>query len=206
MILPPSITRNNELVALQRGKVLWKQRLSADSYTPPLVAGRRVFVQSADRSFSAWDGQTGKRLWAQQRTAENLVLKRPGVLIAVDDTLVAGIGGRLAGLHPGNGAPRWEVPIAAPRGTNDVERLVDLTGPASRIGDSVCARAYFASVGCVGCGARGAAVDQAGGRRGGYRRRPGRDLRRRVQWQHQRLAPQRWRAQPGVRTASSTAT
>ena len=143
------VTANNELVAMQGGKVLWKQRLTAQSYTAPLVAGRRVFVQAADRSTSAWDGQSGRRLWAQQRTAENLVLKSSGVLIAVGDTLVTGVGGRLVGINPANGTSRWESPIAAPRGTNDVERLVDLTGSVSRVGDTVCARAYYASVGCV---------------------------------------------------------
>ena len=143
------VTTNGEVVALQGGKLLWKQRLTAQSYTPPLVAGRRVFVQAADRTTSAWDGQSGRRLWSQQRPAENLVLKKPGVLMAAGDTLVVGIGGRLVGMSPANGSSRWESPIAAPRGTNDVERLVDLTGTVSRIGDNVCARAYFASVGCV---------------------------------------------------------
>ncbi|MES2529985.1 MAG: PQQ-binding-like beta-propeller repeat protein, partial [Pseudomonadota bacterium] len=143
------VTAGNELVTLQSGKVLWRQRLAAQAYTAPLVAGRRVFVQTADRTMTAWDGQTGRRLWSQPRTAENLVLKRPGVLLAVGDTLVTGVGGRLAGLNPANGSSRWEAPIAAPRGTNDVERLVDLTGPATRLGDNVCARAYYASVGCV---------------------------------------------------------
>ena len=143
------VTRDNELVALQAGKVLWKQRLPAQAFTAPLVAGRRVFVQSADRTMTAWDGQTGRRLWAQQRTAENLVLRKPGVLVAVGDTLVTGVGGRLVGINPANGSSRWESPIAAPRGTNDVERLVDLTGSVSRVGDTVCARAYYASVGCV---------------------------------------------------------
>ena len=143
------VTRDNELVALEGGKVLWKQRLAAQAYTAPLVAGRRIFVQTGDRTISAWDGQTGRRLWAQPRTAENLVLKRPGVMLAVGDTLVTGIGGRLVGLNPANGTSRWESPIAAPRGTNDVERLVDLTGPASRVGDTLCARAYYANVGCI---------------------------------------------------------
>ena len=143
------VTANSELVALEAGKVLWKERLTAQAYTPPLVAGRRIFVQAADRTTSAWDGQSGRRLWSQQRTAENLVLKKPGVLLAVGDTLIAGVGGRLVGINPANGQSRWESPIAAPRGTNDVERLVDLTGSVSRQGEVVCARAYFASVGCV---------------------------------------------------------
>jgi len=143
------VTTNNELVAIEGGKVLWKQKLAAQAFTAPLVAGRRVFVQTADRSISAWDGQSGRRLWLQQRPSENLVLRKSGVLIAVGDTLIAGIGGRLVGINPANGTSRWESPIAAPRGTNDVERLVDLTGSVSRFGDSVCARAYYASVGCV---------------------------------------------------------
>jgi outer membrane protein assembly factor BamB len=96
-------------------------------------------------------------LWVQQRNAENLVLKRPGVMLAVGNTLVAGIGGRLVGIDPDSGTTRWEAPIAAPRGTNDVERLVDLTGSVSRLGDSVCARAYSAAVGCVDVG-RGALI------------------------------------------------
>jgi outer membrane protein assembly factor BamB len=143
------VTNENNLVALQSGKVLWKQKLSAETYTPPLVAGRRIFVQTADRTTTAWDGQSGRRLWTQTRTADTLVLKRPGVMLAVGDTLIAGVGGRLVGMNPANGASRWESPIAAPRGTNDVERLVDLTGSVSRAGNSVCARAYFATIGCV---------------------------------------------------------
>ncbi len=143
------VSTKNELVALQGGKELWRQKLTAEAYTAPLVAGRRVFVQAADRTLSAYDGQSGRRLWTQTRTPEALVLRKSGVLTAVGDTLVSGIGGRLVGTNPANGASRWEAPIAAPRGTNDVERLVDLTGTVSRVGDTVCARAYYASVGCV---------------------------------------------------------
>lgn len=144
------VTRSNEVVALQGGKVLWKERLQAETFTAPLVAGRRVFVQLADRSTVAFDGQSGRRLWLQERSAgESLVLRRPGVLQPVGDTLLAGAGARLIGMNPGNGASRFEVPVASPRGTNDVERLVDLTGPVSRDGSSVCARAYYAAVGCV---------------------------------------------------------
>ena len=39
--------------------------------------------------------------------------------------------------------------MAAPRGTNEVERLADLVGPPHRIIDSVCARSFQAAVACV---------------------------------------------------------
>lgn len=143
------VTRANELVTLQDGKVLWRQKLPAQSFTPPLVAGQRVFVLMADRSVMGLDGATGRVLWTQQRPAEPLVLRQAGVLLAVNDTLVAGLSGRLVGLNPTSGALRWDAPIATPRGTNDLERLVDIVAPVSRAGDSVCARAFLAQVGCV---------------------------------------------------------
>jgi len=55
------ITRTNEVVAIEAGKVIWRHRLSAMSYTAPLVAGGRVFVLTADRSVTALDGATGQK-------------------------------------------------------------------------------------------------------------------------------------------------
>ncbi len=143
------VTRANDLVTLDGGRELWRQKVPAQVYTAPLVAGGRVFVLAADRSVSAFDVQTGRKLWNQQRPGESLVLRQSGVLLAVGDTLVAGLGGKLGGLNPLNGSSRWEAPIASPRGTNDIERLVDLVGHVSREGEVVCARAFQAAVGCV---------------------------------------------------------
>jgi outer membrane assembly lipoprotein YfgL len=143
------------VVAFSGGKQLWREKLAAQSYTAPFVAGGRVFVLAADRSVTAMDGQTGRKLWTQQRPGEPLVLRQAGVILAVGDTLVVGQGGRLAGLNPTSGSVRWEAPIATPRGINDVERLVDLVGRVSRVGEVVCARAFQAAVGCVDT-ARGA--------------------------------------------------
>lgn len=143
------VTRDNHLVVLAAGRELWRQRLAGQSFTAPLVAGGRVFVLGADRSVQAYDGQSGRRLWTQQRTGEALVLRQAGVLLAVRDTLVAGLANKLVGLNPLTGSVRWEQAVANPRGTNDMERLVDLVGPASRDGDVVCVRAFQAAVGCV---------------------------------------------------------
>ena len=143
------VTQNNELVAIVEGREVWREKLSAQAYTAPFVAGGRVFLLTADRAIHAFDGNNGRKLWTQQRATEPLVLRQAGVLLAVGDTLVAGLAGRLTGLNPSNGSLRWEVPIASPRGINDVERLVDLVGPVSRLNDVLCVRAFQASVGCV---------------------------------------------------------
>lgn len=143
------VTSGNELVVVQDGRELWRQRLSAQAFTAPLVAGERVFVQTADRSVLAFDGASGQRLWQLQRNADPLVLRQAGVLTALGDTLLVGHGGRLSALQPLNGQLRWEVVIGSSRGTNEVERLVDLVAGISRQGHTVCARSFQTAVACV---------------------------------------------------------
>jgi len=144
-----SVLRNNELMAIESGKVVWRQMLPALSYTPPLVAGARVFVLTGDRAVSAFDGATGQKLWTQQRPNDPLLLRQAGLLMPLGDNLLVGWGGRLASLNPLTGAVRWETLVGSTRGTNEVERLVDLVAGASRLGNTVCVRAFQAAVACV---------------------------------------------------------
>jgi outer membrane protein assembly factor BamB len=114
-----------------------------------LVAGERVFVLGADRSLAAYDAKTGRKLWLTQRPGEPLVLRQAGVLTAVGNTLVVGSAGHLLGVDPLNGNVLWDAAVATPRGTNDIERLVDLVGGFARSADLVCVRAFQSAVSCV---------------------------------------------------------
>lgn len=143
------VTRDNEVVVLERGEVRWRKRVAARVVTPPLVAGERVFVMSVDRVVHAFDALDGRRLWTLQRPGEALTLAQPGVLAAFRNTLLVGQGPRLLGVDPLRGTVQWDVPMANPRGTNEVERLADLVGPLQRSGDRVCARSFQAAVGCA---------------------------------------------------------
>ena len=144
------VTQDNQLVALDGARQIWRQRLSTQSYTAPLVAGERVFVLGADRSLFAFDGASGAPLWHTEPPAgDPLVLLQSGVLLPMGNTLVAGLAGRLTGVDPDQGAVQWEAPIAIARGTNDVERLVDLVGGVVRADDTLCARAFQTAVGCA---------------------------------------------------------
>ena len=143
------VTRDNELVTFDAGRVVWRERLASRVASPPLVAGERVFAMGVDRAVHAFDAADGRRLWSLQRPGDALTLSQPGVVAAFKNTLLVGQGPRLAGVDPDTGTLRWEVAVAAPRGTNEVERLADLLGPAGRAGDVVCARAFQAAVGCV---------------------------------------------------------
>ena len=143
------VTRSNEVITLEQGRVVWTSRLPGRVLTAPLVAGERVFVMGVDRVVHAFDALDGKKLWALQRPGDALTLGQGGVVAAFRDTLVVGQGPRMTGVDPNRGTVRWEAAVANPRGTNEVERLADLVGPAARVGNSLCARAFQATVGCV---------------------------------------------------------
>lgn len=147
------VTEANELITFDNGREVWRQKLTTSSFTAPLVANGKVFVLGSDRSVSAFEATNtakfGSRLWTQKRSTDALTLRQAGVLLMAGDTLVASSSGRLIGMNPLDGSIRWETPIAVARGTNDIERLVDLVGAVSSASDVVCARAYRVSVGCV---------------------------------------------------------
>lgn len=143
------VTNLNELIAFNNGSEIWRHKLGNSSNTAPLVANGKVFVLGADRAISAFDLADGKKLWSQKKSAEALTLRQAGVLLMVFDTLVASASGRLVGINTLDGSVRWSTPIATARGTNEIERLVDLVGRVSVNGEVVCARAYRVSVGCI---------------------------------------------------------
>ena len=143
------VTRDGDLVTLDGGKIVWRQHLGSAVVTAPFVAGERVFVLGVDRSVQAFDALDGKKLWVYARAGDALTLSQAGVLTAWQDTLLFGLGARLTALDPIKGTVRWEVPVAAPRGTNEVERLADLVGPAARVGSVYCIRAFQNGIGCV---------------------------------------------------------
>lgn len=143
------VNRDNELVVLDAGRVAWKKALPTPVVAAPLVAGERVFALTLDRQVLAFDALDGRKIWELKRPGEPLTLAKAGVLLAYKNTLIVGQGPRLAGVDPLNGQLRWEASVASPRGTNEVERLADLVGPAVRQGELICARAFQSSVGCV---------------------------------------------------------
>lgn len=144
------VTADNELVVLEGAQVKWRERLPGRAITAPLVAGERVFVQLLDRSVRAYDALDARWIWQFQRPGgEPLALNQQGVLTAFRDTLVVGVGSRLVGLDPARGTVRFEASLGVPRGSNEVERLADLIGPAVRAEDDLCVRAFQLSAGCI---------------------------------------------------------
>lgn len=143
------VTRGNEVVTFDSGREVWRKRVPSAVVTPPFVAGERVFVMGVDRAVHAFDALDGRRLWVYSKPGDALTLAQASVVSSFRNNLLVAQGQRLTALDPLRGTVQWEVPLASPRGSNEVERLADLIGPAVRVGDRVCARAFQSAVGCA---------------------------------------------------------
>lgn len=139
----------NRLNVFAQGKLLWSTGLPARSYTPPLIAGGRVFVLLSDRRVAAFDQESGAELWLRRYGDSSLVLANPGLLTAVGNTLAVGLGEQFAAVNPDDGALLWATPLIRPRGAEDIERLADWVDGAVFAGTRVCGQAFQNAIGCV---------------------------------------------------------
>lgn len=144
-------TREGNLVALdEQGRTKWTAAIGAEVVTPPAVADGTVLLRTSDNRVLAFDAESGKRRWNFQRQNPPLVLRHSGGIAMLPGVGFVGMpGGRVVALALANGAPRWDVPLAQPKGTTELERIADVVGTPLVIGTEVCAVAYQGRIGCV---------------------------------------------------------
>jgi outer membrane protein assembly factor BamB len=135
------------------GKPLWKAQASTEVLSPPALGGGVVVIRSMDNRIAAYDLESGIRRWFVQRTAPALALRAsPGILMNDGIAYVALPAGRLLALAALTGAPRWDAPIAEPRGATELERVADVSGMPVLMGRDICAAAYQGRLACVDAG------------------------------------------------------
>jgi len=157
------ITDRAELVLIESdGKIARRIALGGVTNEIPALVGGTAVVRFSDNRIAGFDIGTGTRRWVLQRTLPPLVLfaqsgmlvapQSPeefnGALVGPSDVLVNLPGGRFVWLDASTGGVRWESQVVTPRGSNEVERIVDLLGAPSSEGTDVCVAAYQTVVSC----------------------------------------------------------
>jgi outer membrane protein assembly factor BamB len=144
-------TEEGEVVALDAkdGKVRWRARVSSEVLAAPTLGGGLVLVRSIDSRIFAFGEDDGKRRWVYQRAAPSLMIRAPAGITLDGDTAYAGFsGGKLVAIALSNGGVRWEVTVALPKGSTELERVVDVVGDPAVQGREVCVAAYQGRVAC----------------------------------------------------------
>ena len=144
-------TPKGEVLAFdaQTGRERWKTRVSSEVLSAPAVMDSLVVVRSGDSRIFGFEAADGKRRWVYQRSTPTLSLRsNVGVLLTQNVTLAGFPGGKLVAVANNNGAAVWEVAVALPKGSTELERVADVTSSPVMSGSTVCAVAFQGRVAC----------------------------------------------------------
>ena len=114
-------------LSAEDGSIEWRKTVSSEVLSAPQKARNTVVVRTGDGKIFGLHGDNGRRLWIYDRTVPSLTLRGTSAPLIEGDLVVAGFdGGRMAALEVRTGKLIWEAPVANARGSNDMERMVDI--------------------------------------------------------------------------------
>lgn len=138
------------------GKMLWKSKVSSQVLSAPKVDYGVVVVRCGDSRIYGLNAADGSRKWVYERATPALSLRSSAGVALDGGAAYAGFaGGKLIALRVEDGKVIWEVSVAQPKGTTEIERIADITSMPVVDGSLVYAVAYQGKI---------AAVDRATGR------------------------------------------
>ena len=145
-------TSEGEVLAFDSadGKAKWQARASSEVLAAPAVGQGLVIVRSGDSRVFAFEQADGKRRWVYQRTMPALTLRtNAGVLLAGSGILAGFPGGKLVAISTANGAALWEISVAQPKGSTELERVADITSTPVIDVRHACAVAFQGRAACI---------------------------------------------------------
>jgi outer membrane protein assembly factor BamB len=140
----------------QSGKLLWKSKVSSEVLSIPQVTDDLVIVRAGDSRIFGLNAKDGSRKWVYERAYPALSLRSSAGVVLADGAVYAGFaGGKMIALRAEDGKIIWEVSVALPKGTTEIERIADITSQPFVDGALVYAVAYQGKI---------AGVDRATGK------------------------------------------
>lgn len=129
---------DGEVVALDQrdGTEVWRSHVDSEVLAPPRGANGVVVVRTIDGGVTGLSSATGDRRWHLRREVPSLTLRGESPPLIDQGVAVMGFAdGKLAAVKLDDGALMWEVSVARPSGTNEVERMIDVDASPLRIGN-----------------------------------------------------------------------
>jgi outer membrane protein assembly factor BamB len=151
------VTREGAVVALdESGQVKWRAQATSDVSVPPVVGYGVVVVRSGDYRVQAFNAETGDRIWSVQRPGPALTLRAAARMVMIEGLVISAIpGGKLIGINAVSGDVQWEGTVAIPKGSSDLERVIDVVGTPVVLGQLMCAVSYQGRIVCFDIAAGG---------------------------------------------------
>lgn len=109
------------------GSELDSAELGVTTLTPPAVQGDRVAIMAQDGSLRLWDTSDRSWVWIHESDQPSLTLHGQASPMIMGDQVIAGFAnGRLAAFAMRDGELQWAHRLSDPRGSTDLQRIVDV--------------------------------------------------------------------------------
>ena len=133
------------LIALDAatGAERWRADIVGETLASPAIEDETVVVLTIDnrlRGLSAFDGS---ERWIVEQSTPLLTMRGSATPVVVGSTVVAGFdNGRLVAADLDSGDVLWEQLLSPPSGRSDLDRLADIDGMISVVGQDIYAAGY----------------------------------------------------------------
>ena len=145
-------TNDAEVLALSTidGTLLWKAEVSSEVLSVPRIDLDKVIVQTADGNVAALDAGDGHEVWMHDRAIPVLTLRGTSSPAVQHGLVVVGYAnGKLAALSAEKGFDVWETSITIPKGSSEIDRMVDIDGDPIIVGAAVYVTTYQGRIAVV---------------------------------------------------------
>lgn len=125
------------------GREVWRRKIDGEVLAPPVIRNDSVVVTTIDGKLRVLSRFDGSERWSFEQTAPALTLRGSAAPVVVGTTVVSGFdNGRLIAANLLDGAMEWEAVLSPPSGRSDLERLSDVDGMITAVGQDIYATGY----------------------------------------------------------------
>ncbi len=116
----------------------------------PVIKNDIVVAITIDNRLRAVSVFDGKERWIVEQSTPRLTVRGSAAPVLVGTTVIAGFdNGRLLAVSLDSGDVLWETMLSPPSGRSDLERLADIDGLISVVGQDVYAAGYQGSLAAI---------------------------------------------------------
>ena len=142
--------QKGQLFALDQatGETKWTAQLSGAILAPSLIHAGRVITVANDGTVYAHEVETGKQAWTYSLPNVQFSLRGQAAPVALDarNVLIASANAYIYAIDAISGAPKLQRRVAVSEGRSDIQRLIDIDGEPTVMGQFVVTTSYQGQV------------------------------------------------------------
>ena len=122
------------------GRTLWVERLTSELLAISPSKNGFIALRTVDGKIHGLSSQTGELIWQHSQKTPKLSHFGASVPVIIGENIISGFSnGKLVAYQLSTGKPQWEVTLAVPKGSTELDKIIDIDGKISVIDSALFA-------------------------------------------------------------------